>query len=101
MYQVSGPHVLLEKARRISEKKLNETFPAAQFILPGFCNPHRFDRNSNGDGIMFFIREDISSPFIERKFRYLEYFFVEINLRKKSDLSAALTTHIRILMLTF
>ena len=37
----------------ISETKLDETFPAAQFSLQGFCDLYRFDRNSNGDGIMF------------------------------------------------
>ena len=68
----------------ISETKLDETFPAAQFSLPGYCNPYRFDRNRNGGGIMLFIREDIPSRLVERKFRNNnEYFFVEINLRKK------------------
>ena len=29
----------------ISETKLDETFPAAQFSLQGFCIHYRFDRN--------------------------------------------------------
>ena len=45
----------------ISETKLDETFPAAQFSLQGFCDPYRFDRNRNGGGIMLYIREDIPS----------------------------------------
>ena len=68
----------------ISETKLDETFPAAQFYLQGFCDPYRFDRNRNGGGIMLYIREDIPSRLIEKKLRNnSEYFFVEINLRKK------------------
>ena len=44
----------------------------------------QFDRNRNGGGIMIYIREDIPSRLIERKVRNnVEYFFVEINLRKK------------------
>ena len=68
----------------ISETKLDETFPAAQFYLQGFCDPYRFDHNCNGGGIMLYIREDIPSRLIEKKLRNnSEYFFVEINLRKK------------------
>ena len=39
----------------ISGTKLDETFPAARFSLQGFCDPYRFDHNSNGGGIMFYI----------------------------------------------
>ena len=68
----------------ISETKLDETFPAAQFNLQGYCNPYRLDRNRNGGGIMLYIREDIPTRLIKRKFQNnSEYFFVEINLRKK------------------
>ena len=68
----------------ISETKLDETFPAAQFYLQDFCDPYRSDCNRNGGGIMLYIREDIPSRLIEKKLRNnSEYFFVEINLRKK------------------
>ena len=68
----------------ISETKLDETFPAAQFSLQGFSDLYRFDHNRNGGGIMLYIREDIPSRLTEKKLRNnSEYFFVEINLRKK------------------
>ena len=68
----------------ISETKLDEIFPAAQFSLQGFCDPYRFDRNRNGGRIMLYIREDILSRLIEEKLlNNSEYFFVEINLGKK------------------
>ena len=71
----------------ISETKLDETFPVAQFYLQGFSNPCRIDRNRNGGGIMLYIREDMPSRLIEKKLRNnIEYFFVEINLRKKTRL---------------
>ena len=53
----------------ISETKLDETFPTAQFYLQGFCDPYRFDRNRNGGGIMLYIKEDISSRLVEKKLR--------------------------------
>ena len=34
----------------LSETKLDDTFPSAQFILKGYGVPYRFDRNSNGGG---------------------------------------------------
>ena len=51
------------------ETKLDETFPAALFSLNSFCDPYRFDRNRNSGGIMLYIREDISSRLMEKKFR--------------------------------
>ena len=66
----------------MSESELDETFPAAQFLLQGFSMPYRLDRNRNGD--MFYIREDTPLRLIKRKVRNnVEYFFVEINLRQK------------------
>ena len=60
------------------------TFPAVQFLLQDFCMLYRLHRNRNGGGIMLYIIEHIPSWFIERKVRNnVEYFFVEINLRKK------------------
>ena len=67
-----------------SETNLHKTFPAAQFSLQSFCDPYQFDCNRNGVGIMLCIRVDIPSRLMEKKFRNnSEYFFVEINLRKK------------------
>ena len=63
----------------ISETKLDETFPAAQFSLQVFCNPYRFDRNRNGGGIMLYIREDMLPRLIEKKLRNnSEYFSLKL-----------------------
>ena len=43
----------------LSETKLDASFPIAQFNISGYkC--HRADRNSNGGGIMVYIRSDIA-----------------------------------------
>ena len=47
-----------------SEKKLDDSFPKGQFLIKGFTEPYRLDRNSQGGGIMLFIREDIPSKLL-------------------------------------
>ena len=68
----------------IEETKLDETFPAKSFVIPGYKEPFRKDRNAHGGGIMVFIKEDIPSrklPTIDG-FADFEGLFIEINLRK-------------------
>ena len=43
----------------ISETKIDESFLGSEFKIDGFSNPHRVDRNENGDGIMLLFREDL------------------------------------------
>ena len=69
----------------LSETKLDETFPLEQFLISGFAKPLRLDRNSKGDGIMLFIRDNI--PFRLLKPGNLpsntETLFNETNSREK------------------
>ena len=51
----------------ISETKLNSSFPTEQFHIHGFSEPYKFDRNSNGGGILLYIRENIPSKLILTK----------------------------------
>ena len=68
----------------LSETKLDDSFPSAQFILKGYGVPYRFDRNSKGGGLLFYIREDIPSKFLKlRSGCNIESICVEINLRKR------------------
>ena len=68
----------------ITETKLDSSFPKGQFLIEGFSEPYRLDRNRHGGGILIYVREDIPSK--ELKKHYLpsdiEGIFVEINLRK-------------------
>ena len=43
----------------VSETKLDSSFPLSQFIIEGNALPFRYDRNSRGGDILFFVREDI------------------------------------------
>ena len=69
----------------ISETKLDESFPASQFLISGFENPFCLDRSSPGGGIMLYIREGI--PFKLLKSSGLsantEAFLVEVKINKK------------------
>ena len=51
----------------ISEIKTDESFPLGQFKVNGFNAQFRLDRNSNGEGIMLFVREDIPARKIASK----------------------------------
>ena len=48
----------------VSETKIDESFPIAQFKLNGFSMPYRLDRNKNGGGLLLYVREDISSKIL-------------------------------------
>ena len=52
----------------ITETKLDDTFPNAQFLVPGFSKPFHFDRNKKRGGIMIYVREDIPSKLLQNMF---------------------------------
>ena len=45
---------------------LDDSFPKAQFLVNGFSEPYRYDRNRKGGGIMIYIRENIPSKLLEK-----------------------------------
>ena len=64
----------------INETKLDASFP----IFHVSSIPYRLDRNRNGDGLIIYVREDITSKMLT-KHRFpddTEALFVEINFRK-------------------
>ena len=68
----------------VTETKLNSTFPHSQFIIDGYSEPYRFDRNRNGDGVLIYIREDIPKKLLaDHKLPHVTTIFVELNLRKR------------------
>ena len=41
----------------LTETKLDDMFPTAQFLVNGFSEPYGLNRNRNGEGIIFtFVR---------------------------------------------
>ena len=65
----------------ISETKIDSSFPTAQFKIEGYTT-FRLDRNSNGGGILLYVREDIPSTLLNTEL-LIEGFCIEINIRKK------------------
>ena len=67
----------------LSEAKLDDSFPSAQFMLKNFGVPDRLNRNSNGGGLLLYVCEDIPSKVLKVKSNCnIESICVEVNLRK-------------------
>ena len=69
----------------VSETKIDESFPKAQFLCEGYSPPYRRDRCLGGGGLLMYVNEDIPSriltPHVIRD--DIEILCVEINLRKQ------------------
>ena len=68
----------------ISETKIDDSFPIANFLIDGFSQPYRIDRNSSGGGIMLYVREDIPSNLLKVEPLPKEGFYVELKLRSEN-----------------
>ena len=78
----------------LTETKLDDSFPTAQFAIDGFSMPYRQDRNRQGGGILIYVREYIPTKMLnkhtfpdvifenENSLGPIEGIFIEINLRK-------------------
>ena len=65
----------------VSKTKIDDNFPIGIFLIDGFSTPYRLDRNSNGGGLMLFVRKDICSNLVEPDEKPIEDFYGELNLR--------------------
>ena len=43
----------------VTETKLDNSFQTAQFVIDGYKEPFRLDRNKNGGGVAIYVRDDI------------------------------------------
>ena len=86
----------------ISEAKIDESFPLAQFLLDGFSRSYRLDHCTNGGGMLLYVRDEISSCLLtEYKLQdNTECLFIEINIRKKKGYYAAHIIPIKIIYLS-
>ena len=66
----------------ISETKIENSFPKGQFLIKGYCEPFRIDRNIHSGGILFYVRKDIPVKLLSVEPLPAECLFVEINLRE-------------------
>ena len=68
----------------ISETKLDDSFPTAQFLIKVFSTPYRSDENSKGGGLLLYVREDVPSKILKYSCNCdIETLLVKINLRKR------------------
>ena len=68
---------------KISETKLDNSFPEGQFFIEEYSKPYRIDCNCHGGGIMLYTRADIPSKRLSTESLPMEGFYVELNLQKK------------------
>ena len=68
----------------ISETKLDDSFPASNFLIPGYSSPFRLDVSSTSGGILVFIKENIPSKLLTKLTipSNLQILPIEVNLRK-------------------
>ena len=68
----------------ITETKLDSSFTDSKFIIDGFRQPYRLDRNKHVDGVMIFASEDIPCKLVSKHTLLddIEGMIIEINLRK-------------------
>ena len=66
----------------VSETKIDSSFPSAQFYIDRYTIFRR-DRNSNGGGMILYIKDDIPANILNTN-ASIESFYVEINIRKKN-----------------
>ena len=67
----------------VSETKLDDTFPSGKFFIEGYKEPIRLDRNRNGGGLLFFIRDDLDSKEIKshKLPKKVEGIFIKLTIR--------------------
>ena len=77
----------------IQETKLDSSFPPGQFLLDGYAEPYRLDRNRDGGGVMIYVREDIPSKLLNKHnfTSPIEGLFIEINRARQSYSFSVLT----------
>lgn len=64
------------------ESKLDNSLSVTQLEISGYNTLYRFDRNSSGDGILLYLREDITSETLHVFKLPMEENFLELNLYK-------------------
>ena len=65
----------------VPNSKIDDIFLNGDFLIDRFTTPYRLDRNSNGGGIMLFVKEDILSNLVEAEAKPIEGFYIELKLR--------------------
>ena len=68
----------------VFKTKIDNSFPVVNFVIDGPSTPYRLDCDSNGGGIMLYVREDIPSHLLATDEKYhIKSFYVELSLRNE------------------
>ena len=59
----------------LSERKIDDRFLKGQFLIKGFGDPFRIDRNVNEGGVLFYARENIPAKLLSIETLTRESFF--------------------------
>ena len=87
----------------VAETKIDNSFPKGQFFIQGHSEPFRSDRNSNGGGLLVYVKEDIPSKQL-KSFKFEDDIACngfELTCEKRSGLFSAYTGHQHSHSLTF
>ena len=72
-----------------------DSFPSAQFMLKNFGISYRLDKNSNGVGLLLYVRGDIPFKFLKAKSDCnIESICVEVNLKLLSAIFLKFIIHL-------
>ena len=68
----------------LTEVKLDDSFPNSKFLVDGFSEPFRIDRNRSGGEVMIYVWDDIPSKLLTKHFfpNDIEGLLGELNFRK-------------------
>ena len=68
----------------VTETKLDDSFPKAQFCIDGFYIPYRLDRNRNEGDLMIYVRDNTPSKMLTKHnlSENIEAAFIELSFRK-------------------
>ena len=72
----------------VSETKLDDSFPTTQFLMSGFFKPYKLGRFSNGEGLLLYIRGDITSRSINHLKKQKNYLWKLISERRNGFFAA-------------
>ena len=61
---------------RLSETKIDDSFPKGILLIDDFSTPYRLDQSSNGGGSMLFVRETIPSNSAEAEAKPIESLYI-------------------------
>ena len=65
----------------VSKTKIDISFPVGNFVIDGFSTRYRLNHDSNGGGIILYVREDIISNLLATDEKnHIESSYVELNL---------------------